>query len=211
MSVREAKKQKNKQAILEAAISLFSKNGYENTSIEQIAKIAGVGKGTVYSYFHTKKDIIKGFCECELEKIHMKLVERSNLDASVLEQMLTIYMTEFHHVTQNSEFGRLYMRESIFPSDSDAQDHQEIDNKYFQMLFPILNKGQERGELRKDVELLHITAHFYSLFILIMSAWYTGRITTEEVESTMELLFRQALEGLQPIQKSPQTSDRSNE
>jgi len=198
MSVREAKKKKNKQAILDAAISLFSANGYENTSIEHIAKIAGVGKGTVYSYFQTKKDIIKGFCEYELEKIHLELVKRSDQDASILEQMLTIYMTEFHHVTQNREFGRLYMRESVFPCDSDVQSSQETDDKYFQILFPILQKGQERGELRKDIELLHMTAHFYSLYILIMSAWYTGRISTEEVEPAMELLFRQVLEGLQP-------------
>lgn len=198
MSVREAKKKKNKQAILDAAISLFSENGYENTTIEHIAKIAGVGKGTVYSYFQTKKDILKGFCEYELEKIHQELVKRSDQDASILEQMLTIYMTEFHHVTQNREFGRLYMRESVFPCDSDVQSSQETDDKYFQILFPILQKGQERGELRKDIELLYMTAHFYSLYILIISAWYTGRISTEEVEPAMELLFRQVLEGLQP-------------
>jgi AcrR family transcriptional regulator len=198
MSVREAKKKKNKQAILDAAISLFSANGYENTSIEHIAKIAGVGKGTVYSYFQTKKDILKGFCEYELEKIHQELVKRSDQDASILEQMLTIYMTEFHHVTQNREFGRLYMRESVFPCDSDVQSNLETDDKYFQILFPILQKGQERGELRKDIELLYMTAHFYSLYILIISAWYTGRISTEEVEPAMELLFSQVLEGLQP-------------
>jgi AcrR family transcriptional regulator len=187
MSIREAKKQKTKKAILEAAIFLFSDNGYENTSIENIAKIAGVGKGTVYGYFQTKKEILKAFFEYELEKIHMKLVSSSNQDTPILEQMLTIYMTEFHHVTQNKEFGRLYMRESIFPSDSDAQDNQEIDDKYFQILFPILEKGQERGELRKDIELLYITAHFYSLYVLIISAWYTGRITSEEVEPAMNV------------------------
>lgn len=211
MSIREVKKQKTKKAILEAAISLFNENGYDNTSIENIAKIAGVGKGTVYGYFQTKKDIIKGFCEYELEKIHMKLVNGSNQDAPILEQMLTIYMTEFHHVTQNREFGRLYMRESVFPSDSDAQDNQEIDDKYFQILFPILQKGQERGELRKDVELLYITAHFYSLYVLIISAWYTGRITTEEVEPAMEQLFRQVLEGLQPKEESSKASENNNE
>jgi AcrR family transcriptional regulator len=211
MSIREAKKQKTKKAILEAAIFLFSDNGYENTSIENIAKIAGVGKGTVYGYFQTKKEILKAFFEYELEKIHMKLVSSSNQDTPILEQMLTIYMTEFHHVTQNKEFGRLYMRESIFPSDSDAQDNQEIDDKYFQMLFPILEKGQERGELRKDVELLHITAHFYGLYVLIISAWYTGRITSEAVEPTMEVLFRQVLEGLQPKEESPQASENSHE
>lgn len=198
MSVREEKKKRNKQAILEAAISLFSENGYENTSIEHIAKVAGVGKGTVYSYFQTKKDIIKGFCEYELEKIHQELVKCSNQEASILEQMLTIYMTEFHHVTQNREFGRIFMRESIFPSDSNEQDDEEIENKYFQLLFPILAKGQERGELRKDIDLLYITAHFYSLYILVIHAWYTKRLTTEEVEPTMERLFIQVLEGLQP-------------
>lgn len=206
MSVREAKKQRNKQAIVEAAISLFSAQGYENTSIEQIARAAGVGKGTVYSYFQTKKDIIKGFFEYELEKIHLELVKRSNLDESILEQMLTIYMTEFHHVTQNREFGRLYMRESIFPKESDVQDNLETDDKYFQILFPILQKGQERGELRKDVDLLYMTAHFYSLYIMIISAWYTGRISTDEVEPAMELLFRQVLEGLEPKHPTTQLS-----
>ncbi|MGB3209151.1 MAG: TetR/AcrR family transcriptional regulator [Desulforhopalus sp.] len=203
MSIRERKKQKTKKAILETAISLFSEHGYENTSIEQIAKTAGVGKGTVYGYFQTKKEIIKGFCEYELDKIHMKLVNGSNQDAPILEQMMTIYMTEFHHVTQNREFGRLYMRESVFPCDADVANNLEIDNKYFQILFPILEKGQKRGELRKDVELLYITAHFYSLYIMIISAWYTNRISTEEVEPAMERLFTQVLEGLQPKEKSP--------
>lgn len=211
MSIREAKKLKNKQAILEAAISLFSQHGYEKTSIEHIAKTAGVGKGTVYSYFQTKKDIIKGFCDSELDKIHCKLVNHSNQDAPILQQMLTIYMTEFHHVTQNREFGRLFMRESVFPRGSDGQDNKEIDDKYFQILFPILEKGQERGELRKDIELLHITAHFYSLYILIISAWYSGRITTDAVEPVMELLFRQVLEGLQPSQNPPEERAKNND
>lgn len=211
MSVREAKKKQNKQAILEAAIALFSERGYDNTSIEQIARIAGVGKGTVYSYFQTKREIIKGFCEFELEKIHIELVKSSNKNASVLEQMLTIYMTEFRHVTQNREFGRLYMREAVFPKDTEVQDNLDIDDKYFQMLFPILEKGQERGELRKDAELLHITAHFYSLYVLIISSWYIGRIQTEEVESAMELLFSQAMEGLQPRQETTLNREESNE
>jgi AcrR family transcriptional regulator len=62
MSIREEKKKKTKRSILEAAISLFNENGYDNTSIEQISKNAGVGKGTIYSYFDSKKSIIKGFC-----------------------------------------------------------------------------------------------------------------------------------------------------
>lgn len=198
MSLREIKKENNKRAILESAISLFNENGYDNTSIEQIARKAGVGKGTVYSYFTTKKSIIKGFCEYELEKIHHQLIEQSNPDATILEQMLLIYMTEFRHVTQNPEFGRLYMREALFPSEADMNSSAELDEKYFDVLFPIFKKGQERGELKEDIELLHITAHFYSLFVILLHAWYTGRLVTDDVEAAMEKLFTQVLEGLRP-------------
>lgn len=211
MSLREQKKAKNKNAILQAAITLFSQNGYDSTSIEQISKAAGVGKGTVYSYFQTKKDIIKGFCEYELEQVHNELVNKSNQDAPILEQMLTIYMTEFKHVTGNREFGRLYMRESLFPDDADLEDNLEMENKYFSLLFPILEKAQERKELRQDIELLHITGHFYSLFVLIVSAWYTGRIPTEEVEDAMTTLFVQALQGLQPVDQTTTNSEKSHE
>ena len=198
MSIREEKKQQTKQAIMDAAITLFSTNGFENTSIEKLAKVAGVGKGTVYGYFQTKKEILHAFCKYELDQIHKELVKRANPKAPILEQVLTIYMTEFSHVTRNKEFGRIFMRQTVFPDENDAQDHLKIDDKYFQLLFPILRKAQERGELRKNIELLHITGHFYGLYILIMSSWYTGRIPTEEVSSALELIFRQALEGLQP-------------
>ena len=198
MSIREEKKQKTKQAILDAAIALFSTNGFENTSIEELAKTAGVGKGTVYGYFQTKKEILYAFCEYELDQIHKELANRANPDAPILEQVLTIYMTEFNHVIQNKEFGRIFMRQTVFPNESDGQGHLEIEDKYFQLLFPILKKAQDRGELRKNIELLHITGHFYGLYVLIVSSWYTGRIPTEEISSSLELIFRQALEGLQP-------------
>ncbi len=198
MSIREEKKQKTKQAIINAAITLFSANGFENTSIEELAKVAGVGKGTVYGYFQTKKEILHAFCENELDQIYKELVSRANQEAPILEQMLTIYMTEFNYVTQNKEFGRIFMRQTIFPDENDAKNFLKNEDKYFQLIFPILERAKERGELRKDLELLHITGHFYGLYILLMSAWYSGRIPTKEISTAMELIFRQVLEGLQP-------------
>ena len=211
MSKREEKKQNKKRAILNSAISLFNENGYEETSIAQIARKAGVGKGTVYSYFDNKKSIIKGFCEYELEKVHHQLIAQSNRDTSVLEQMLIIYMTEFQHITQNREFGRLYMRAALFPNESELKTTTDLDEKYFDLLFPILEKGQERGELRKDLELLHITAQFYSLFIIIMSAWYSGRLPSEAVKKTMEMLFKQALQGLSPQPVTSSKDENNND
>jgi AcrR family transcriptional regulator len=50
------KKQKSKE-IAQAALKLFSINGYAATSVGQIAEAASIGKGTVYEYFQAKEDI----------------------------------------------------------------------------------------------------------------------------------------------------------
>ena len=59
--LREQKKERTKGAILDAALKLFTRKGYENTSIEELAAEAGVGKGTIYSYFKTKSEIFLAF------------------------------------------------------------------------------------------------------------------------------------------------------
>ena len=65
--LREAKKKKTRQAIMNAAIKLFSEKGFKNTSVDELAKMAGVGKSTIYGYFHTKNEIFLAFCEDQVD------------------------------------------------------------------------------------------------------------------------------------------------
>lgn len=196
--LREHKKQQTRQAIMQAAIKLFSEKGFEKTSIEELARAAGIGKGTIYSYFQTKTDILHAFCEDELVCLHQELTNNADKEIPLLQQMVAIYMSEFRLITENREFGRLFMQQTAFPRDVDLDKHLENENNYFKLLFPMLEKAQERGELRRDIDLLYITGHFYGLYLLLVSAWFTGRVKTEEAETALETLFRQALEGMQP-------------
>lgn len=207
-STREQKKRKTKKAILKAAMQLFGDNGFENTSIEQLAKVAGVGKGTVYSYFNTKRDILYAFCEDELEYVHEQLACKTNQDAPILEQMITIFLAEFQYVTRNPEFGRLFLQEMIFPKALLPQEYQEKENDYFEMMFPIIIRAQKRGELRPELEPLHVCGHFFSLFLLLNHAYYTKMIPYDEAENALRTLFSQVLDGLQPF--SPKLTEKRN-
>lgn len=202
VSLREKKKRKTREAILNAAIELFGKNGFEATSISQLAQKAGVGKGTVYSYFSTKQDILNAFCEGELEYVHEQLNTKTNPDAPVLEQLVTIFLAEFEYVTRTPEFGRLYMQEMLFPKKEMVLNHKELENKFLDMIFPIISRAQQRGELRADMELLHLCGHFFSLFILLVHAWYSDLLGDQTAEEALTTLFSNALNGLQP----PKTS-----
>ena len=56
-------KQKTKQRILDAALELFSTQGFEATSIAQIADAVGVRKASLYSHFDSKQDILDRLIE----------------------------------------------------------------------------------------------------------------------------------------------------
>lgn len=52
-------RQQSMNKILEAAFVLIAKNGYESTSIAQIAKQAGISKGLLYNYFTSKEELLQ--------------------------------------------------------------------------------------------------------------------------------------------------------
>jgi len=197
--LREKKKEQTRSAILKAALHLFSKKGYDNTSIDELARLAGVGKGTIYTYFQSKSEIFLAFCEEQLQFVYQELADKSDPDAPLINQLMTIFTGEFQFVSRNKEFGRILMRETIFPKELTDDRSREIDNKYIDLLVPILKKAQQRGELRTDLELTLVTGHLYALYIMTVSAWYMGRLLTEEnVVEAMKMLFEQALLGLTP-------------
>ncbi len=206
IGTREKKKLATRTAILEAAMRLFTEKGYDNTSISDLARTAGIGKGTIYTYFAGKSEILLAFCEQQLAFVSRELRDKSDPDASLLRRLLDLFMGEFRFISKNPEFGRTMLREMVFPKEMTVERSREIDDKYIDLLVPMFRKAQKRGELRTDLELILVTGHFYALYIMTVSGWYMGRLKTEEdVAMGMEFLFQQALSGLAPARGGEMT------
>lgn len=58
VGLRERKKAKTRAAIQQHALRLFREQGYDDTTIEQIAEAAEVSESTLYRYFPTKEDLV---------------------------------------------------------------------------------------------------------------------------------------------------------
>ena len=202
--LRAAKKRKTRHAIIEAAIRLFANRGYDKTSIEDLAREAGVGKGTIYGYFHNKEEIFLAFCEEEIDFALAALAEKNQAEAPLLEQLLTLFMSQFRFVTANREFGRILIREMAFPRAQVSGRAKDVDARYLTAVGEILEKARQRGELKEGFDPFLTFGHFYGAYLAALSGWYTGYLQDyDEAAEALEVIFRQALDGLAP-------SDHSN-
>jgi len=60
MQIDDLKMSEKEKKILDAAIAVISEKGFSAASTSEIARLAGVAEGTIFRYFKTKKDILRG-------------------------------------------------------------------------------------------------------------------------------------------------------
>ena len=61
LSRREIRRDKRRTQIRDAAFELFERQGFEATTVDQIAALADVGKGTFFNYFPTKQNVLTDY------------------------------------------------------------------------------------------------------------------------------------------------------
>jgi len=85
-----------KNKIIEAGLKVFGEKGYYNTNTAEIAKIAGVSTGIVYSYFKDKKDILLQVIELYFQNIFQPIqtfligLQNVKLDQKIIEKFLQV-------------------------------------------------------------------------------------------------------------------------
>ncbi len=103
-----------KTAILETARYLFSKNGYEATSVSRLAKETGVTKSLIYYYFEKKEDILSELLAegtDDLFKMHQKM---SDSGEKITEAFMIRIMENFiEKVQDRSEIIRIMLQEFL--------------------------------------------------------------------------------------------------
>jgi AcrR family transcriptional regulator len=86
-------------AIYQAAAQVFSRNGYADTTTDQIAERAGVSIGTLYQYFPSKEAISLGLWEKHLkeikdaaQKIFLDIRKRGSIDRSIAPSVIRVIL-----------------------------------------------------------------------------------------------------------------------
>jgi AcrR family transcriptional regulator len=86
--------ERRRHEIFNASVHLFLKKGFQETSMQEIARAAGMGKSSLYDYFKTKDEILVSVLEDEFSGLNerARLVAGQNLPAAEkLRQVIRIY------------------------------------------------------------------------------------------------------------------------
>ena len=99
--------------IAEAALTLFARQGFYSTSVDQIAKEAGVSKGLIYNYFKNKEDLLRHIVESAIEIGDHLVEDVSRQEGSPLEKFDQIIDDLIAMMTSNPTYWKLILKLSM--------------------------------------------------------------------------------------------------
>jgi AcrR family transcriptional regulator len=152
---RRRRKAERPQEIVEAAFAEFSRNGYATTTLDQIAERAGVTKGTIYVYFENKEHLfismVREFTKPTLDTVHEMFETHEGSTADLLRAQFSFI---YQHIVQDKrrrEVVRMLIADAPrFPELADRY-HEEILRPCLDMLRQTIQRGIDRGEIRKSL------------------------------------------------------------
>ncbi|WP_428737216.1 TetR/AcrR family transcriptional regulator [Sulfurimonas sp.] len=148
MAIIVDKVQKRKDIAL-ACKDLFLEKGFKQLTISDVAKTAGVGKGTVYEYFQNKEDIIFEIVNI-LISIHDERKIKQMQQVNTAREKIKVFARFFYN-QEDSELRKLY-KEFISISLIDGNPQMialetYLFHKYLEWFESLIQEGIDKGEL----------------------------------------------------------------
>ncbi|MEO4054554.1 TetR/AcrR family transcriptional regulator [Solibacillus sp. CAU 1738] len=180
-----------RQEILEAATRSFSLFGYKATTMEQVAKIANVGKGTIYTFFANKELLLQ---EVVISLIReMKVEMDATIDPSLSfmnnAHMALMKMLQFRE--KHVLFAKLIEEEKELRTPAVKQMIQVIESEIVSYIAERIQKGIDKGEINECDPPLVAYLLFKSYFAFVVD-WQQ---THDEILSEEQILsiFKQTI------------------
>src|SRR5688572_23028151 len=168
-----------RDAMLAAALALFATQGFDGTSVPELAKRAGVGAGTIYRHFDSKEGLVNALYRREKQRLMAHLIDEFPWQATPRRQFRAFFfrlsgfarreplafafLEHHHHARYLDDESRALERNSLTP------------------VRAFLEQGKERGEL-KPLPSAALAAMVWGMLAGVVKAESTGELTiTDEL------------------------------
>ena len=165
------KNQRNTRGkIVSAAWKLFYEQGYEDTTVEDIIFESETSKGTFYHYFEGK-DALLGTLSTLFDEKYQELTDSMSEDMNSIEALTFLNRELFAMIDDSISLdllARLLSSQLITRGEKHLLDRNRY---YFKLLRQIVTRGQQKGELRRDMSVNEITKAYAMWERALMYDW----------------------------------------
>ena len=155
---RARRSAETRERLFRAALDLFTRKGFTETTVEDITEAADVGKGTFFNYFPSKDHILLAFGELQLAKLE-SAVREARAGREPMPQFLRslgVRMTE--EPIRNPGMVRTLLQ-AYLSTTAVREAMLDLQKRVHALHTEIILLGQERGEIRRDLpaaEMAHV-------------------------------------------------------
>lgn len=187
---RERRRIETRERIYRAALEIFARRGYLDTTVEDITEAADVGKGTFFNYFPTKEHVLATYGD---ERV--AAIERSLQNVRTAKRSVRAALKELATDLAGQSAESPDLLRSIFAAHlSCAPVRAELQNRLQRarrLLAEIVAIGQKRGEIRCDRSPADLARLTQLIFLGVTIAWALNpdSVLRKSAEEVWELFF----------------------
>lgn len=154
---RKVDKEKRQAELLETAIEVFARRGYQATTMDEIAERAGVSKGMLYIYFKNKEAlfgaVFRWYGQIISDTMHTAISDVDN----EIEQLLSIASVWGKIAVEHRDYVPLFLdfwaEASVKGLLSDyADDLEHMYEAYRTLISEIIERGKKNGHFKKEAD-----------------------------------------------------------
>ena len=187
---RERRSFELRERLIRAALDLFAKQGFAETTVEDITNAADVGKGTFFNYFPSKDHILLAFAEMQLEQLRLAVEEARHARAPLLEFVRSLLVRMTAEPARNPDLIRGVLLAFLGNSEV-RQAMRDLHIHVLDLHTQMVQIGQERGEVRRDLPAAEIALVFRQAIFGTLLIWslYGDDSLEKRLDSAFEIIW----------------------
>jgi TetR/AcrR family fatty acid metabolism transcriptional regulator len=190
-----AQRQDRYEAILDAAEQVLARGGYAESSVGEVARLAGISDGLIYRYFNGKQDlrdqVLVRFYGRILARAQSAIAARRKFH----ERLLALVETHLAAFRDDQALCRLFIAEVRVAADYPGSPLQDLNRRYTSLLLRVLRQGVLEGAVSSHVDARLVRDMLYGGMEHVTWRSVNHRATLD-VPATARAIVRLVLLGL---------------
>jgi AcrR family transcriptional regulator len=176
MGRRESKRQETRARIKAAAFELFTKKGYENTTVREIAARASVGFGTLFSHAAEKRELLFLLFDDISRNTFDRAFRAAAKTGSLADQLTAVFAPLYRLHAPNPKLGQSLITELTFTTNATMRGRFAAFDRpaFIGRIAEVVDRAKASGRITTSADSEFVARVVFAIFSWSLRAWLAG-------------------------------------